>query len=498
MNITINNKQPPCLPILFLTEMWERFGFYIVQILLIFYLTKVYHYSDTLSAAILGAFTGLSYITPVAGGYLADNLIGHKHAIIFGGLLLSAGYALLALQQDNIFYFSLAAIAIGTGFFKPNISSYLGNFYELNDSRCERGYTIFYIGINVGIVLATTSSGYILNYFGWKTNFIVASAGLILGVITFVAGLSYLEKNNRLIMLRDTTMDPPTKRTTFLIYAATLMAIYLFSLIIQNAALANVVFGVGAVGVLVALLTVSYRSGSASRGSMLSCLLLISLSTLFWAMYYQLFFSLNLFIDRVLDRNFFGHELPSPIFISLLPIFMITIGPFIGWAWQTLAQKKRNPSTVAKFTFSLLCMALGLFLLAIGTQYTAPSGLVNKQWVVSAYLLFALGELLISPICIAMVIEMVPPAYSGMMMGGYLAAIGFGAKLASILANVAAVPANMQDTASIVAIYHHAFLIDALFATVTAILILAATPVLKWLGAIKDQRSLDISLSYES
>lgn len=495
MTTNTADRQPPCIYILFLTEMWERFGFYIVQVLLIFYLTKVYQFTDTVSIGILGAFTAISYITPVAGGYLADKWMGYKHSIVLGGLLLSIGYALLALQQNNIFYIALATIAIGTGFFKPNISTYLGNFYGKNDSRCERGYTIFYIGINVGIVLATTSAGYVLEYLGWRANFIIASFGLLLAVTTFALGLSYLKRTNRLTMLRATNNHTLSKFNTGVIYVGTLISIYLFSLVIQDSHLASVVFTGGALAMLATLLTVSYRAGGVNTGKMLACLLLISSSVLFWALYFQLFFSLNLFIDRVLDRDLFGHQLPSPLFISLMPIFIMLTGPFIGWAWQVLEKIKLNPSTTTKFALSLFCMAAGLFLLMLGTHYTNAAGLVNKQWVVMAYLLFTLGELLISPICIAMVISVVPPAYTGMMMGAYLAAIGFGAKLAGVVAGMSAIPEGMQDKAMIVSVYQHAFTVDAGLAMGSGLLILSLAPVVRWL---RRRERVASSLSLES
>lgn len=479
INTNYKNKQPDCLPVLFLTEMWERFGFYIVQVLLIFYLIKVYHFSDKLSAAILGAFTAISYITPVAGGYLADRFLGYKHSIILGGLLLSFGYALLAMQQDTLFYLALATIAIGTGFFKPNISSYLGNFYEKSDSRCERGYTLFYIGINVGIVLATTSSGYILNFFGWRANFIVASIGLLIAIVTFIYGLHYLESKGRLITLRKIELPSLGKVPLLMIYLATFSSIYFFSLVIKDVALANIVFIVGATAMILTLLVISYRSSD--KGKMFACLLLISLSTLFWALYYQLFFALNLFIDRVLDRSFMGHELPSPLFISMMPIFIMLFGSSIGWIWQTLESRNRNISTTLKFSLSLFCMAAGLLLLVLGTQFPNSLGLVNKSWVIIAYLLFALAELLISPICIAMVITMVPAAYIGMMMGAYLAAIGFGAKLAGVIAGMAAIPKSMTDTAMIINVYQHAFMVYTGIAIAGGLIILASTPVISWL-----------------
>lgn len=473
-----SHKQPSCITVLFLTEMWERFGFYIVQVLLIFYLTNVFHFSDILSAAIMGAFTAISYITPVAGGFLANRFLGYKHSVVLGGILLSIGYALMGLQQGDLFYLALSIIAVGTGFFKPSISTYLGNFYNENDSRCERGYTIFYIGINVGIVLATTLSGYILKYFGWHANFIVASVGLLIAVLTFIIGLYQLESKGQLQMVREIEYPSLTVFSGTIIYLGTVFFIYLFSIIIKNTELANIIFMLGALAMVMTLVIISFRSGTEYQGKMLACLLLIALSTLFWALYYQLFFALNLFVERVLDRAVMGHILPSPIFISLLPIFIILLGPVIGWIWQALDRNNINPSSAIKFSMSLFAMALGLFFLVIGTTLTNTLGLVNPQWVVFAYLFFTLGELLLSPICIAMVINMAPPKYAGIMMGAYLAAIGFGAKLAGGIAGMAAIPSSMQETSQIVSVYHHAFIVYTEIAAVSGLVILALAPLI--------------------
>lgn len=481
LNQTSNTQQPACLTVLFLTEMWERFGFYIVQVLLIFYLTKVYHLSDLLSTGILGAFTAISYITPVIGGLLADRYLGFKHSIILGGLLLSGGYAMLALQNHDIFYLALATIAIGTGFFKPNISSYLGNFYEENDTRCERGYTLFYIGINIGIILATSTSGYILSYFGWKADFLFASLGLLIAIATFTFGLAALHNKGQLTPLKTKNQKMATRLNLFLIYLCTASAINLASLLIKNVSLANAVFLTGGVVVALILTLISLRAEKRDRGKMLTCLLLISLSVIFWALYYQLFFSLNLFIDRALDRTLFNHALPSPIFIALMPLFIMTFGSTIGLAWQKLQQINLNPTTNTKFALSLFCMAGGLFSLTTGTSFTNAAGLVNKEWVVTAYLLFALAELLLSPICIAMVIQLIPTQYTGIMMGAYLASIGFGAKLAGVIAGYAAIPSSIQDMKSIVTVYHHAFAVDTIIALGGGLVILATIPITRFL-----------------
>src|SRR3990167_454908 len=172
------SRHPIALPFLFLTEMWERFGFYVVQGLLILYMTQYFGFTDNEGYTILGVFSALVYISPFIGGFLADKILGFKTAIVWGGLFLIVGYALLSLPYPKLlFYPALATIIIGNGLFKPNISSLLGTQYASNDPRRDSGFTIFYIGINIGAFLAGISSGYIKNFFGWRTSFGLAAFG---------------------------------------------------------------------------------------------------------------------------------------------------------------------------------------------------------------------------------------------------------------------------------------------------------------------------------
>ena len=187
-SFTRTTSYPKALSFLFLTELWERFGFYVVQGLLVLYMTQYFGMSDNESYSILGIFTA-SNISPLVGGYMASKYLGYETSIIWGGFFLVAGYALLALPFTSIFADpALATIIVGTGLFKPNISSILGTQYKIDDPRCDAGFTIFYVGINCGILLAGLSSGYIREYLGWRVSFALASIGLIIGLFTFSDG----------------------------------------------------------------------------------------------------------------------------------------------------------------------------------------------------------------------------------------------------------------------------------------------------------------------
>jgi POT family proton-dependent oligopeptide transporter len=184
-------KQPKILPFFFLTEMWERFGFYTVEALLVLYMTYALQFSDDSAYTILGVFTALVYIMPLLGGYLADKWIGYRFAILLGGILLSLGYACLTIFSYSVFT-GMTLIILGNGLLKPNISTFLGQFYAENDARREGGFTLFYVGINVGVLGATGFSGFIREWYGWEACFGVACAGIILGILFFVDSFDLL------------------------------------------------------------------------------------------------------------------------------------------------------------------------------------------------------------------------------------------------------------------------------------------------------------------
>ena len=214
MNTVDIEKQPSVIPVFFGTEMWERFGFYVIQALLVLYMTSsVFGFSDEHSYAILGAFTAIAYITPILGGFVASHILDFEHAVILGGILLAIGYATLALPSEHFFYIGLSIVAVGSGFFKPNISSYLGDFYHRNDPLREKGYTIFYVGINSGILLSTAASGYIQRYFGWHVPFLLASIGLLIGTATFIFGMRYLKSAHNFHRIRSSIAN---KKTTLI------------------------------------------------------------------------------------------------------------------------------------------------------------------------------------------------------------------------------------------------------------------------------------------
>lgn len=457
--------QPKALSFLFLTEMWERFGFYVVQGLLVLYMSQYFGFSDDASYTILGIFTALVYISPLAGGYLASKLLGYQTAIIWGGLLLVLGYALLALPNAALFFYpALSVIIIGNGLLKPNISSLLGLQYKKNDARRDAGFTIFYIGINVGAILAGFSSGYIKNYFGWHLCFALASLGLLIGLATFYYGLNYLKRAQH--QLR------PSRKLKYQLFILLGLSILAAIVLFHIHTLADWLLPCVGILLVLGLVMLTFKQTASYRSSMLILIILILASVAFWALLFQIFYSANLFVDRLVNKNIFGFHLSTTVFYASEGVFIILLGPLFAKMWRKLSEQQKNPRPLSKFILGIFFAGLGFLLLSISTHFPNLDGLIMPYWVFISYLLITIGELLLSPIGLSAITALSPPHLTGFMMGVWFVATGFGGIFAGWIAKFASIPTNTISTAHKLLIYQHAFLNDAYLAFTVVIILL--------------------------
>lgn len=459
----LKSRHPKALSFLFLTEMWERFGFYVAQGLLVLYMTKYYGFDDNTSGTISGVFMGLVYISPFVGGFLADKLIGFKTAIIWGGLFLILGYALLALSFIHaLFYLSLATIIVGNGLFKPNISSLLGTQYKFDDPRRDSGFTIFYIGINVGVLLSGFS-GYIKDYAGWHVTFALASIGMIIGLVTFLCGLKHIKFSHRTNHVGYTFK--------LQLFMCCLLAIVGLNFLLKIEALADWLLPIAGVILIIFLVTLTLQQTPEYRKRLLVLNILIISSIVFWALFLQLFISANLFVDRLVDKSLFGIPLSTTVFYASESIFVILLGPLFAWSWNTLGRNDMNPSPILKFVIGIFFAGLGFVVLSASTQFPNANGLISPLWVFLSYLLLTVGELLLSPIGLSAVTLLAPANLIGMMMGIWFVATGFGGIVAGMIAKLASVPEATASVTEKLAVYQHAFLEFAYLAFLVAIVL---------------------------
>lgn len=456
----VSYHHPKGLPFLFLTEMWERFGFYVVQGMLVLYLTKSFGYSDAKSYTILGVFTALAYIAPMVGGFLADSLLGFKQAILWGGVFLIVGYAMLALPWENGFYISLATIIVGTGLFKPNISSLLGALYSMDNTKRDTGFTIFYVGINIGILFAGLSSGFVKDRFGWHAGFALASIGLIIGLCIFAIGLKWGAIAYQAKPMLAENKNKFLRRPWLFFYC--ILTTILISVLLQSTLLGDWLLPALGVVLLFFVFILAARQDAFYRKRLLLLNVLIISSIVFWMIYWQMFFSVNLFIDRLIDRHIFGFTIPTTAFYTLEALFVIVFGTVLAWSWQALGRS--NPSPLLKFIIAIAFAGLGFLILAVSTYFSNEQHLVNPLWIVFSYLAITAGEMFLSPIGLSAVTMLSPPHLTGMMMGIWFVALGFGGQFAGWLAKLSSVTDPAASALTQLAIYRHAFGCYALLA----------------------------------
>jgi proton-dependent oligopeptide transporter, POT family len=456
---------PKALPYLFLTEMWERFGFYVVQGMLVLYFTQRLGFPDNKAYTILGVFSALAYIAPMVGGVIADRLLGFREAIAWGGIFLSAGYGYLAFSGAEDFYFALATIVIGNGLFKPNISSLLGALYPPEDTRRDAGFTIFYIGINLGALLAGVTSGAIKDYFGWHAGFALASIGILIGLCIFACGLKFgdMQYQSAALKLKHVFLSRPL----LLLYC--LIAIPLLGFLLKSELAGSWLLPLFGVFLLFFIFILAFKEKKEERNRLLILNILIISAVVFWMLWLQIFFSANLFIDRLVNKVILGFHIPTTVFYALESVFIILLGPLFAWLWTYTGRLNVDFPPLLKFVFAIFFVGLGFLILGVGTYTTDVNHLVNPFWIVLSYLLMTIGELLLSPIGLSAVTQLSPKRLTGMMMGIWFVSLGFGGQFAGILAKLASVPESIKEPMAQLSIYRMAFMEFAVIAFFVAL-----------------------------
>jgi proton-dependent oligopeptide transporter, POT family len=414
---------PKGLYMLFFAEMWERFSYYGMRAILIFYLTQHWLFSDSKSNLIYGAYTSLVYITPVLGGYLADRYLGQRKAVVFGGLLLAAGHSLMAVEgvggQDdptiNVFWAALAFIIVGSGFLKANISVMVGQLYSMTDIRRDGAYTIFYMGINVGAAIGTILVAYLGQTIGWGWGFGLAGIGMLAGLVVFVLGKAALNGAGEAPAVLE-------KSREWLIYAIGIAAVAVIWALVQYQDVIQNLLVVTGIALLGYVLYESFKLPREPRERMFAILFLIALNPLFWGLFEQAGGSMNLFTDRYVDRS----GVSAGIFQSINPIYIILLAPFFASLWVSLAKRGKEPSAPAKFGLALLQMGLANLVLVWGAQAVGVALMTPVYLVFLYYLLATTAELCLSPVGLSAMNRLAPKFLASLIMGAwfYMTAVG--------------------------------------------------------------------------
>ncbi|MET0363877.1 MAG: peptide MFS transporter [Sphingobium sp.] len=457
---------PKGLYVLFFAEMWERFSYYGMRALLIFYLTKWWLFSDGKANLIYGAYTSLVFITPMLGGYLADRYLGQRKAVQFGAILLTIGHCLMAFEggvaghEDNpainVFWLALSFIMVGSGFLKANISVMVGQMYRLTDVRRDGAYTIFYVGVNVGAFLGSIIAGWLGETYGWRYGFGAAGIGMALGLVVFVAGRGKL-------LGRGEPPEPEVLarrhgglRLETWLYLLSIASIGVMWVLIQmQDAIGWLLLASGAVLLAYIAWVAVTRLEPHARDRLFVILFLVLLNPIFWGLYEQTGGSLNLFTDRFVDRSMMGIDVKASVFQSVNPFFIITLGPIFSILWVWLNRRRLEPSAPAKFGIGILLVGLSFLTLVWGAEANGIDVPTPVLYIFLINLFQTAGELCLSPVGLSAMTRLAPGHMASLIMGAWFFGTGGGDFVAGKIGEATGADGGAATKASILEVYGH-------------------------------------------
>jgi POT family proton-dependent oligopeptide transporter len=431
------NGHPKGLYWLFFAEMWERFCYYGMRGLLILYLTKTLLKSDDESYATYGAYTALVYAVTVLGGKIADQILGYRIAIILGGILMAIGEFLILGGNEFWLILGMAFIISGNGYFKANISSIVGKLYKEGDPRRDSGFTIFYIGVNLGAFLATTVVAEVGSRYGYDKGFLLAGIGMVLGSIIFVFGQKHYEGQG-LPPNPDTLNKPflgPLSRLHLTIIG-TLAAVPAFYLLLTHSEVVGYLLAATAIFVIYTLLSAGFSGGAVLRDRMIVLILLMFFNIVFWACFEQAGSSLTLFADRNIDRTVMGTEIGAATTQFFNPFFILIFGTIFSVMWVWLSKIGKNPNIPMKFGLGIVQLGLGYLVIYVGLPFVSPDFKMPLMTLALLYMLHTTGELFISPIGLSMVTKLAPANMTGTVMGAWFLSIAGANYVAALIAKL--------------------------------------------------------------
>ncbi len=440
---------PRGLATLFFTEMWERFSYYGMRAILILFMTASVArgglgFPAVKAGAIYGFYTAMVYLLSLPGGWVADRIFGQRRAVLYGGILIVAGQFLLMSPGVEGFYAGLGVLILGTGLLKPNVSTIVGQLYAQGDRRRDSGFSIFYMGINLGGLLSPLAVGWVGERIGWRLGFGLAGVGMIAGLIQYVLGGKYLGNAG----LHPAPPANPEagrrlKRNAALGAVAGALILGAFGLLALTGGIEitaeRISAGLGIVLIIVSVaifawLLLGHGWSATERKRSGAILVLFLASAVFWAAYEQAGSSLSLFAARSTNRVVLGFDFPASWFQFVPSLFVMLLAPVFAWLWIALA--KREPSSPAKFALGLLFGGIAFAILVPPARAAIAGALVSPWWLTGTYFLQTVGEMCLSPVGLSAMTKLAPARVAGMMMGLWFVSISIGDYLAGVAASV--------------------------------------------------------------
>jgi POT family proton-dependent oligopeptide transporter len=422
---------PRGLATLFFTELWERFSFYGMRALLILFMTAGaatggLGFGVAKAGVIYGLYASMVYLMSVPGGWIADRVIGQRRAVLAGGILIAAGQGCLALPSESSFYAGLALLVLGTGLLKPNVSTMVGQLYAQNDHRRDAGFSIFYMGINLGAFCAPLLVGYVGQRLSWHLGFLLAGIGMIFGLTQFWLGSRHLSGIG---------LPPPVPQRRSAAIGGAVLAVAIgiplllassgfFEITAEQIAFANGLVLMTVTAGVFGWLFIGGEWTAVERGRLIAAAVLFAASALFFSAYEQAGSTLTLLADRSADNRVFGFAFPSSWYQSLPALFVIALAPAFAWLWVRLG--RRDPSSPAKFSIALVLAGAGFVVASLGALRASSGIRISPLWLVFVYLLQVLGELCLSPVGLSVMTKLAPARAASLMMGVWFLAASIG------------------------------------------------------------------------
>lgn len=493
---TVQKGHPKGLYLLFFTEMWERFSYYGMRAIFVLYMINGLKMASDEASNIYGSYTGLVYLTPLLGGYLSDRFLGNRRSIEIGGILMAIGQFLMFFSASTsgasavtLMWAGLTALIIGNGFFKPNISTMVGQLYPEGDRRVDSAFTIFYMGINLGAFFSPLICGTLGEKIDWKWGFLAAGIGMVIGVLLFI-----YQKNKVLHTDDGKPIGMPVKKMDAknIGYLVGAIAIIFFLLNFKTMFQMNwdvigwVIFGSM---IIVPMIIITDKSLNKTEKSRIWVIFILAFFVIFfWGAFEQAGASLTIFADKQTDRHIFGWEMPASYFQSVNPLAIIVLAPIFSSMWLKLGSRGMEPSSPRKMAFGLSLIALGYALIAFAVHGVGADTKINMFWLFSLYVVHTMGELCLSPIGLSMVAKLSPARFSSLLMGTWFLANAAANKFAGTLSEL--IPTDEKPVTSFLGfgisnLYEFFMVFIIMCGVAAAILFLLSGRLQKMMGGIK-------------
>jgi POT family proton-dependent oligopeptide transporter len=472
-------KYPKQLWYLFLTEMWERFCFYGMRGVLAIFMVSQLSLTDKESNLKYGAIQAFVYAFTFIGGIFADKILGFKKSLFFGGVVMIAGNLIIAFSPQDLFYFGITLSIIGTGFFKPNISSMVGELYKEDDPRRDAGFGLFYSGINIGALLGGAICVYLGKYHSWSLAFLAAAIVMIIGLITFAFTKKTLGPIGDSPLLH--LPDAKRKSREMMVYAGSLLSIPLILIMVKNTAYTDMfMYTIGPIAILYFLFELMKLKTSVDKSKLIAAFLFIAFSILFWAFFEQSGGSLSLFAaNNLSDKLLFFNIDPNIVNNTSNSLFVILFSPLLGLLWIGMNKRKLEPNTIIKFGLGFLFLSAAFYVFYYTRFFADSNGVTSLNVFALAYLVITLGELCLSPIGLSIITKLSPKHLSGMMMGLWFLGSAYGQYVAGILGAGMSTPNDDASKVEKLMAYTDGYKQLAIYALVCGLILILISSLMK-------------------